>query len=78
MRYAQYAGAIAAIVYDDRDAALTPTCSYELCLSAAESGTREDAGDAYCSSSLDTGARANLHEGLLLFTALYAAARARP
>ena len=24
MRYAQYAGAIAAIVYDDRDAALTP------------------------------------------------------
>ncbi|KAK7230197.1 glutathione S-transferase [Aureococcus anophagefferens] len=63
---------------DSCDAALTPTCSYELCLSAAESGTREDAGDAYCSSSLDTGARANLHEGLLLFTALYAAARARP
>lgn len=47
------------------------------------SGTDVDASgrpglNATDASVLDTGARANLHEGLLLFTALYAAARARP
>jgi len=57
------------------NAAMLPTCALDECEAALAAGSSAAYAAGRC-DALDTGARANLHKGLLLFAALYAAARA--
>ena len=59
------------------NAAMLPTCALDECEAALAAGSSAAYAAGRC-DALDTGVRANLHKGPLLFAALYAAARARP